>query len=300
MLKQWGLALTAVVYSIGASAETFSFIAVGDYPRDATQVVKFREAYDEMRAVSDARFIVHVGDIKPGAGECVEDLYAARAEVFDIAPFPFAIVPGDNEFNDCANPMEALSLFRKYFASGGWSLGSAKMRLERQSDLDSEHPYPEHIQWATGGVRFVGLNVVGSANNRKATDEWKARTEAGVAWLKNGFAKAVSEDAIAVVVAMQANPFVQNREPFAPILDTLEEEALRFKKSVALIHGDSHYFRFDKPFDDPDRFDIVNLWRIETFGSPNPHWVEVRVDSGKREVFWVVPHILGSTWERPD
>jgi len=296
MKRRIPLLLVTLLTACAARAEPFAFIAVGDYPRNATQVVKFREAYDEMAQVKDARFIVHVGDIKPGAGDCVESLYAERAALFNEAPFPFAIVPGDNEFNDCATPEQAISFFREYFAQGDTSLGSLKMPLERQSDLDPDHPYPEHIRWSTGGVQFIGVNVVGSANNRKVTDEWQARTEAVVAWLENSFAKATAEGAAAVAIAFQADPFRSDREPFAAFLDTVEREALAFRKSVLLIHGDSHYFRWDKPFDDENGFDRVNLWRLETFGSPNPHWVEVRVDTDRKEVFSVQAHILGSTW----
>ena len=54
-------------------------------------------------------------------------------------------------------------------------------------------------------------------------------------------------------------------------------------ESLLVVHGDSHFFRTDKPL--PARVQgalitpsIENFTRLETFGTPNHHWVEVSVD----------------------
>jgi hypothetical protein len=56
------------------------------------------------------------------------------------------------------------------------------------------------------------------------------------------------------------------------------------------VNGDSHYFRIEKPFmrrmkgeaGDPL---IENFTRVETFGDPFNHWVEVTVDASDPNVF---------------
>jgi hypothetical protein len=71
---------------------------------------------------------------------------------------------------------------------------------------------------------------------------------------------------------------------------------LDFGKPVLLAHGDSHTFRFDKPLLHAVAGSglpaLANFSRVENFGSPHVHWVEIRVDAGTPEVFRVVPHYV--------
>ena len=78
---------------------------------------------------------------------------------------------------------------------------------------------------------------------------------------------------------------------FKEFLLALREEVIRFRKPVAYVHGDSHYYRVDKPFQDAAGRRLENFTRIETFGN-NPangnndvQWVKVHVDARSREVF---------------
>lgn len=64
------------------------------------------------------------------------------------------------------------------------------------------------------------------------------------------------------------------------------------------MHGDSHYFRIDKPLLDAQGRRLENFTRVETFGN-NPangtndvQWVKVIVDPHSREVFSYVPMIV--------
>ncbi|MCB9769039.1 MAG: hypothetical protein H6752_12660 [Candidatus Omnitrophica bacterium] len=289
-----GIAILSLLVSTApASTETYSFIAVGDIPYSETQTAEFTRSIEQMSEI-DARFVIHVGDIKARVQPCEDWLYQERAGLYNRCAHPFVVLVGDNEFNDCPDPIAALELFRKYFTKGNESLGQSRIELERQT---SPH-YPEHVRWFEEGVAFVGLNVVGSANHRDATDEWEARTQAGISWLEESFAMAKEKASPALVVAFQANPFggQKGREfskPFAPIMDTLLNQADSFEGQVLFIHGDSHYFRWDIPFPSIKRKGaMTNLSRLEVFGSPNPHWVEVMVDPESPEVFSIKPHFL--------
>ena len=51
-----------------------------------------------------------------------------------------------------------------------------------------------------------------------------------------------------------------------------------------LVHGDSHYFRIDKPLVRQGAL-IENFTRVETFGPPDVHWVRATVDPGNPMVF---------------
>lgn len=41
---------------------------------------------------------------------------------------------------------------------------------------------------------------------------------------------------------------------------------IAFGKPVAYVHGDSHYFRIDKPLLDANGIRALNFTRVETFG----------------------------------
>ena len=73
---------------------------------------------------------------------------------------------------------------------------------------------------------------------------------------------------------------------------------IAFRKPVAYVHGDSHYFRVDKPFLDALGRRLENFTRVETFGdnqqngTNDVNWLKVLVDPASREVFSFQPQIV--------
>ena len=66
---------------------------------------------------------------------------------------------------------------------------------------------------------------------------------------------------------------------------------MAFGKPVVLVHGDSHYFRIDKPLTRVGRR-LENFTRVETFGNPDVHWLRVTVDPHDANVFTFRPQIV--------
>jgi hypothetical protein len=65
----------------------------------------------------------------------------------------------------------------------------------------------------------------------------------------------------------------------------LREQSLAFGKPVVLAVGDTHIFRVDKPLY-TDRNQLVeNFTRVEVFGNPSVHWVNVLVEPDQPWVF---------------
>jgi len=85
---------------------------------------------------------------------------------------------------------------------------------------------------------------------------------------------------------------------FQQFLLALRDEVIAFGKPVAYVHGDSQYFRVDKPFPDAQGCRLENFTRIETFGDNqgngdnDVHWVKVFVDARSRHVFAYQPQIV--------
>ena len=89
-----------------------------------------------------------------------------------------------------------------------------------------------------------------------------------------------------------------NPDGFADFLLALRDETAAFRRPVAYVHGDSHYFRVDKPLLDAAGARLENFTRVETFGdhaengTNDVNWVKVIVDPDSREVFAYQPEIV--------
>jgi hypothetical protein len=87
---------------------------------------------------------------------------------------------------------------------------------------------------------------------------------------------------------------------YREFLTALRDETVAFGKPVVAVHGDSHYFRVDKPLQDAGGRRVQNFTRVETFGNHaennnnDVQWVKVDVDPNTREVFSFQPQIIAA------
>jgi hypothetical protein len=258
---------------------------------------------------------------------CSDALYVQALGFFNSLKAPAVFTTGDNDWTDCDrssnggfNSRERLDHERQLFFSTPFSLGQHKMRMEVQSTplcLGFSGPTPcvENRRWMRGGVMFVVLNIQGSCNNLCDTDpdpaEFAARNAADIVWLQDSFAQATARGAAAVMILSQADPGwdltdgtrAPLRDPktlaetdgqpdgFQTLLVALRNEVIAFRKPVAYVNGDSHYFRVDKPFLDAQGRRLENFTRVETYGDNqgngdnDVHWLRVEVDASSRDVF---------------
>ena len=287
---------------------SFEFALIGDVPYNAEQTTNlFPNMIAELNHARLA-FVVHDGDIKAGASRCTDEIFEERREQFATFHHPLIYVFGDNEWSDCGkmtngfDPVERLAKLRAMFTQGDESLGRKKLKLERQSDDPQFNLYRENVRWVKGGVQFVGLNVPGASNNH-GQPEFAARNAANIAMIQESFDLARSHEHRALMIIIQANPFPELGSTnkvhagFKGMLAVLERETLAWDKPVVLVHGDSHYFRIDKPLAGArSGRRIENFTRVETFGNPDVHWLRVTVDPGDPNVFTFRPQMIRSNF----
>jgi hypothetical protein len=169
---------------------------------------------------------------------------------------------------------------------------------------------------------YATLNVQGSCNNLCDTapnaDEYAARNAADIAWLHETFLNANAEHSAGVMIISQADPGFDQTDPtrsplrdpktlaetdanpdgFQAFLVALRNETITFGKPVVYVHGDSHYFRVDKPLLDAAGNRLENFTRVETFGDNaanglnDVQWVKALVDPRSRDVFAFQPQIV--------
>jgi hypothetical protein len=312
--------------------QNYTIALFGDMPYNALG----REQYPSLLAdinASHVAFSVFDGDLKAGGdGSCSDDLYTTALANFNKLKDPLIFVPGDNDWTDCwgrygsatmpfFNPEGRLDLERSLFASTDQSLGQKTLTLTRQSPA-----YLENVRWKYGPVVYMGLNVQGSNDNYpyKDTDtenptapdrgdaerqvqrnEQIARQAADFQWLDEGFAYADRVGAKGVMIIWQADPNFNNEQNqtntnewdrYPAYVNKLRSLTEAFTGQVALVHGDSHYFKVDKPINRSGANPgvLANFTRVETFGARNTHWVAGHVDPTDPNLFTFEPRIVAA------
>jgi hypothetical protein len=291
--------LMAVVPSVGSQPPAPALLDIGlfgDMPYGDEGIAMFPALMADING-ADLAFVVHVGDIKSGSTLCTDEWFAFIFDSFQAMRNPLVYTPGDNEWTDCHrenngsyNSLERLARLRQVFFPNSNSLGSRQIALERQSADPQFADYPENVRWTYSDVTFAALHVVGSNNNLGRDEEndaeYAARNAANLVWLHQAFEQATSRGDRAVMILMQANPWegpADARTGFVDFLAALEAETVAFGRPVVLVHGDSHYFRIDKPRISTRRPD--NFTRVEVFGEVDNHWVRATIDPADPNVF---------------
>lgn len=315
----------AVAQSTPEQPTSYAIGLWGDLPYSDVQATKGVPNLIADMNSQELAFTAHDGDLKAGSTVCSDTVYRMGITYFNSLRAPAAFTPGDNDWTDCDrtagySSLAQLDKERKLFFSTPYTLGQTKLLQEVQTaatclGVTGNVPCVENRRWSYGGVVYVTMNVQGSCNNLcdvfPDPAEYKARNASNIAWLRETFQTAKSTGAAAVMIITQADPGfdasdatrTSTRDPltlaetdglpdgFQEYLLALREEVIAFRKPVAYVHGDSHYFRIDKPLQDAKGQRLENFTRVETFGdnqqngTNDVNWLKVLVDSKSRDVF---------------
>jgi len=209
----------------------------------------------------------------------------------------------------------------KGFGSANGNSGPSSDVKLTQTATYTDVPCVENRRWIVGTVMYATINIQGSCNNLcddyPDSTEYAARNAANIAWMRGTFQAAKDQGCVAVMLITQADPGWDDNDPkraptrnpktlaeddgaadgFKDFLVALRAETIDFRKPVAYVNGDSHYFRVDKPLLDSAGKRVVNFTRVETFGDNQPNlgdvnWLKVNVDPSSREVFSYEPQIV--------
>ena len=165
----------------------------------------------------------------------------------------------------------------------------------------SNDNYPYHDTDAEGGP---SIPVRSDAEIARERNEEIARKAADLHWLAEGFEHAKEVHARGLLIDWQADPNFNNEQhltnthdydAFADYVDALRAQTESFEGQVVLVHGDSHYFKMDKPLNHTTGGGVLeNFTRIETFGARNTHWVIATIDVADPNLFSFEPRIVAA------
>lgn len=286
------LLLLAAVTLVAQADDRLSFAVWGDMPYSRVE----RELAVDLLAEQSRQplaFSLHIGDLKSGNQPCDDALFADRQALLAHSRHPLVLMPGDNDWLDCArasagghDPFERLAALRQRFFTA-----PTPFPLQRQAAA------PENTRWIGHGVLFVGVNLPGSPLPDNAAAQALRRHV--LDWLDEAAALADLQTVRATVIAFHAHPgFAAHGRGgmsvrHAWFLDRLVAWAKHDRRPLLLIHGDTHTYRVDKPLVDPatgERFEHVT--RLESHGSPWLGWTRVDVLPSSAEPFRFQPYLL--------
>jgi hypothetical protein len=221
-----------------------AFAILGDAPYTEGEVERLDRLIDEMNAQA-LEFVVHVGDIGSSRLACGDAWLLERKQQLARIKHRFILVPGDNEWSNCKDPLARLARWRELFCQvpGEWC---------------------EHRRWEAHGWVFVTLNVPGHDNNVRHA-EHAPRMKAVLSYLDEAALAARGKQGL--VIFMQANPFLPSG--FSSLLERLRALAAASPGRVLLIHGDTHVYKDGAP--------LPGLRRIEVWGSPIVAWKRLAI-----------------------
>ncbi|HET8735920.1 MAG TPA: metallophosphoesterase [Pricia sp.] len=250
-----------------ATKEATVFTVIGDVPYDAGERAGLEALIETHNTKAKSDFVVHVGDIKPGAAPCDETVYDDISGLLETFEIPTFIVLGDNEYNDCDNPEDAFALWNKYFLKfhEKWQFEPTVLYQEER---------PENFAWVQNGILFMGLNLVGGVVHDQA--EWDGRLADNADWVEKQFEAQIG-NVEAAVLFWHANVTEVDPEKYQLFTERFRTAAATFEKPVLYIQGDAHFWFDDKPW--PEQ----NILRVQI--ESGAHAVQVTVDPQGEEPF---------------
>ena len=274
--KYWFLLmLTFLIYSCGENKSSdsntdkgsfgktspISFTAIGDVPYNEEQRLGLINIISKHNTTNSSEFVIHVGDIKPGAIACDEEVYLDVADILKTFKVPTFIVLGDNEYNDCENPQQALEYWNKHFLhfNENWAF---------EPEVTYQTERPENFSWVENKVLFIGINLVGSKVHDSI--EWTERLTQNGLLIKTLLEKQ-KNNVKAMVAFAHANIVEAGPDKFKPFTDLFRAAAKSFEKPVLMVQGDGHFWIKDKPWQEQ------NITRLQIDGRDTA--VKITVDS---------------------
>jgi hypothetical protein len=243
-------------------------------------------------AVGEGKFMIHLGDIKSGDDPCDPLVYERVASVLSASKLPTFVIPGDNEFNDCEDPVNGLALFRQSFVRFDQKHWSHDLFVVTMPGRE------ESFAFVVGDTMFVGLNIVGGRLHDM--DEWEERLTSQFTWLTqllDGNQQLGEDGVSAVVIFGHSLPGVGlNKRFFFDPLRGYIQDVLNNQLPVIYVSADTHSWAYVNNF-----LGQESCVRVTIEGGVRDEPVRFLIDSSKTTVeevltverFWN-PNYVGS------
>jgi hypothetical protein len=223
--------------------DPITFSAIGDIPYNQSEKLQLQQHMDGHNLFSPSEFLVHLGDIKAGTTPCVETWYEEVAAILRTPAVPVFIVPGDNEWSDCADPDQAWTFWVTHF-----------LRMEQvfcgAPAVEVQVLRQENFAFVQSGILFVGINKVSGLGGPAREALWQQAAD----WISDQLQTNGGVVRGAVIFAQMSPLFGSS------FVQQFRSAAFDFAKPVLYMHGDGHSWIEDRPF--PEQ----NILRVQVEG----------------------------------
>jgi len=215
-----------------------------------------------------ASFLVHLGSLSTN---CSSQSFSYASNLLKKSPIPVFVVPGDDDWSNCPNPIIALDTWRSSFLN--FDIKNKFQTGILPSEKMSQISRPENFSFLLYGILFIGLDIVSNSTSPTLILE-------NTQWIEMSLSSAVySKSEYRAVVLLGHAPISSSKGSFFfSILDTLSG----LNKPVLYIHandGSGSWQRYI-PFPEIPKFEAVML---QYGGSARP--VKVVASRGNINIF---------------
>ncbi len=214
-------------------------------------------------------FLVHLGDLFEGDTSCDIEYYHTIRDMMLQSKVPTFVIPGDNEWNDCANG----------FVDVGWeNWVSNFLRFENYWS----HNYTvvrqpgrlENFYFIQKRTLIMGLNIVGGRVDNST--EWSERLQSDFEWTRNVINLNIpTGNADGIIIMSHAEPTADHLHWTVPFRNYVKNE-LRNQYPILYIHGDGHRFMYTPHF-----LFQPNILRVQHEGGTRQPVLKIRADPSR-------------------
>jgi len=295
---------------VGYSGAEISFLAMGDSPYEDKEYFLIEKELENLP--ENAKFIIHLGDIKPKERDCGEDNYKDFRDLLKRSPIPVFIIPGDNGYSICNDRAQAKQFWDQYILDfeKNWKL---KFPVKRQKEQ------LENFSFFLENTLFIGINLF--EKNDRDNIKFNQILRNNIFWIKENLKQYQRRIKTLVIFAHDfsgltnktsdyiacGNAFLnswakktfKNKKYFSDQFVSIAQE---FKKPILYMQGNHHCWSHDQPYKEAKNIERIVVNKIEN--SPmvqitpgdNNFVVDQRIN--KKINIFIDTAKLGDTWSQ--
>jgi len=205
------------------------FYVMGDSPLNEDDAIIMEQQIYELP--DDGTFLMHVGGINNAEQDgCMSQSFQRTKNILENSPLPVFIVPGENDWNKCPNPGNAmdtwLSLFQNFESK--WNHG---LQVERSSMKPIFFAFVQSKVLVLG-IHFIGPPIIND-------EEWKELVLDNVLWVVRKVQR-YKDEIESIAVLGHANP---NPDVHSAFTDSISKACKSWQIPMLYVHsGDTGYY----------------------------------------------------------
>jgi TPR repeat protein len=310
-LRFFSVALSLFIFlllNVQSSVAEISFLAMGDSPYNSKEFYLIKKELKNLP--KNAKFIIHLGDMKQKKRDCIEKDYKDFSELLKRSPIPVFIIPGDNGYSVCNDYSMAKQFWDRYISEfeKNWKV---KFSVNRQKEQK------ENFAFFLENTLFVGINLF----EKRDRDNIKFNKilQNNIFWIKENIKNYHEKTKTLVIFAhdfsglkdknltyevcgdFQIN-YWEADQHYKYFSDRLVFLAQEFKRPILYMQGNHHCWVNDQPYKEAKNLTRIAVDKIEH--SPmvkmaiedNNFVIDQRIN--KRIDFFIDEANLGDVWSQ--